>query len=104
VQGHGDLAAIDPGTLGDPRRLRAPSCRGGHGLALDPATRLAFAACADNSTLLTVDLDSRQVTGTSGVVEHPMSSPMTKARNAFTSPPKAAPAQSSTNRTSTSPP
>jgi len=71
VQGKGDLAAIDPQALTVTRRLPLPGCRGGHGLALDPPARLAFVACEDNATLLTVDLDSWQVTGTNGVGEHP---------------------------------
>ena len=71
VQGKGDLAAIDPQALTVTRRLPLPGCRGGHGLALDPPARLAFVACEDNATLLTIDLDSWQVTGTSGVGKHP---------------------------------
>ncbi|MFF2111638.1 YncE family protein [Rhodococcus koreensis] len=71
VQGKGDLAAIDPETLDVNRRLLTPGCRGGHGLTLDPPARLAFVACEDNATLLTIDLDSWQVTGTAGVGEHP---------------------------------
>jgi len=71
VQGKRDLAAIAPGTLDVTRRLPLPGCRGGHGLALDPPARLAFVACEDNATLLTVDLDSWQVTGTNGVGKHP---------------------------------
>ncbi|KZM27993.1 hypothetical protein ST47_g864 [Ascochyta rabiei] len=71
VQGKGDLAALDPGTLAVTRRLPLPGCRGGHGLALDPPARLAFVACEDNAALLTVDLATWQVTGTNTVGKQP---------------------------------
>ena len=71
VQGQGDLAAIDPGTVHVTRRLPLPGCRSGHGLALDPPARLAFVACEGNATLLTVDLETWQVTGTAGVGKQP---------------------------------
>jgi DNA-binding beta-propeller fold protein YncE len=71
VQGTGDLAAIDPGTLAVTGRLELPGCRGGHGLALDSPARLAFVACEDNALLLTVDLAAWQVTGTNPVGKQP---------------------------------
>ncbi|MFF2114995.1 YncE family protein [Rhodococcus koreensis] len=71
VQGKGDLAAIDPDTLNVTRSLPPPGCSGGHGLALDPPARLAFVACEDNATLLTVDLATWQSTGTAVVGTQP---------------------------------
>lgn len=71
VQGRDDLAAIDPETLDVTRRLQLPGCRHDHGLALDPQARLAFVACDDNATLLTVDLTNWQVIGTIGVGTRP---------------------------------
>lgn len=71
VQGKGDLAAIDPDALDVTRRVPLPGCRGGHGLTLDPAARLAFVACEDNATLLTIDLDSWQTAGTTGTGKLP---------------------------------
>lgn len=71
VQGTGDLAAIDPETLTVIRRLPTPGCRGGHGLALDPPARLAFVACEDNATLLTVDLATWKTAGAAGVGRQP---------------------------------
>ncbi|OUS97646.1 YncE family protein [Rhodococcus sp. NCIMB 12038] len=67
VQGRDDLAAIDPQTLTITRRLPMPGCRGAHGLALDSVARLAFVACEDNATLITVDLDGWQPTGAASV-------------------------------------
>jgi YVTN family beta-propeller protein len=71
VQGKGDLAAIDPQALTVIRRLPLPGCRGGHGLALDPQARLAFVACEDNATLLTVDLATWKTAGAAGVGRQP---------------------------------
>ena len=71
VQGRDALAAIDPETLTVTRRIPLPGCRHDHGLTLDPQARLAFVACDDNATLLTVDLTNWQVTGTVGVGTRP---------------------------------
>ncbi|RZL82023.1 MAG: YncE family protein [Rhodococcus sp. (in: high G+C Gram-positive bacteria)] len=71
VQSRDDLAAIDPGTLTVTRRIPLPGCRHDHGLALDPQARLAFVACDDNATLLTVDLTNWQTAGTVGVGTRP---------------------------------
>ncbi|QYB02646.1 YncE family protein [Rhodococcus sp. USK10] len=67
VQGRDDLAAIDPQILTITRRLPMPGCRGAHGLALDPVARLAFVACENNATLITVDLNGWQPTGAASV-------------------------------------
>ncbi|MDT7698087.1 MAG: hypothetical protein QOJ30_412 [Pseudonocardiales bacterium] len=41
VQGHDELAAIDPATLAVTRRVRLPGCEHSHGLSLDPGERTA---------------------------------------------------------------
>jgi hypothetical protein len=46
---------------GRQRRVALPGCDHDHGLAIDSSLRLAFVACDDNATLLTVDLSSWQV-------------------------------------------
>lgn len=61
VQGANILAVIDPASLTVIRRVALPGCDHDHGLALDPAARLAFVACDGNAMLLTVDLDTWQV-------------------------------------------
>jgi len=52
VQGRNELAAIDPITLTVSQRMPLPGCEHDHGLALDPAHRLAFVACDDNAALM----------------------------------------------------
>ncbi len=71
VQGRGDLAVIDPATLTVSRRIGLPGCDHAHGLALDPTAQLAFVACDANATLLTVDLTTGHVTGTTPVGDTP---------------------------------
>jgi DNA-binding beta-propeller fold protein YncE len=71
VQGHNQLAIIDPATLTVTARVPLPGCQHSHGLALDPGNRLAFLACDGNATLLTVDLTTRKITGTNTVGEDP---------------------------------
>ena len=63
VQSRNTLAVIDPATLAVVRRVRLPGCDHDHGLALDPAARLAFVACDGNAALDTLDLTTWQVTG-----------------------------------------
>jgi len=64
VQSDNSVAAIDPTTLAVTHRMHLPGCDHAHGLALDPADRLAFVACDDNAVLLTVDLTGWRVTDT----------------------------------------
>jgi phage baseplate assembly protein gpV len=71
VQGRNELAVINPATLAVTRRVPLPSCDHDHGLALDAGRRLGFVACDGNATLLTVDLDTWQVTGTATVGQDP---------------------------------
>ena len=63
VQGSDQLAVIDPAALKVTRRVPLPGCQHHHGLALDPAGRLAFIACDENNRLLTLDLATWRVTG-----------------------------------------
>jgi len=71
VQGRDDLAVIDPAGFMVERRVALPGCDHDHGLALDTSDRLAFVACDGNATLLTVDLNTWQVLGTSPVGQDP---------------------------------
>jgi len=71
VQGHNQLAVIDPATLTVTARVALPGCEHSHGLALDPGNRLAFVACDGNATLLTVDLATRKIVGTNTVGQDP---------------------------------
>src|SRR5256885_186291 len=71
VQSRTELAVIDPTTQTIVRRVPLPGCDHDHGLTLDPAHRLAFVACDGNAALLTVDLDTWQITGTDQVGDDP---------------------------------
>jgi DNA-binding beta-propeller fold protein YncE len=71
VQGRGDLAVIDPGTLAVVRRVALPGCDHGHGLALDSEAQVGFVGCEGNATLATVDLTTGQVTETLPVGDTP---------------------------------
>lgn len=71
VQSHNSLAVIDPATLTIVRQVPLPGCQHDHGLALDPVDRLAFVACDGNATLLTLDLNTWQVTGSKAVGADP---------------------------------
>jgi DNA-binding beta-propeller fold protein YncE len=61
VQTRNELAVVDPTTLAVTRRVPLPGCDHDHGLALDPAHRLAFVACDANATLLSVDMTTWQI-------------------------------------------
>jgi DNA-binding beta-propeller fold protein YncE len=71
VQSRNSLAVIDPAALTIVRQVPLPSCQHDHGLALDPVDRLAFVACDGNATLLSVDLNTWQVTGSHTVGADP---------------------------------
>lgn len=71
VQGRDQVAVIDPGSRRVERWADLPGCDHDHGLSLDPANRLAFVACDGNATLLTVDLTTWRVTGTTTVGQDP---------------------------------
>jgi DNA-binding beta-propeller fold protein YncE len=73
-QTHNELVAIDP--AGEPAassivaRTPLPGCQRAHGVAVDAANRLAFAACEGNARLLVIDLQEAahpQVTATYAV-------------------------------------
>lgn len=71
VQSDNTLAAVDPATFTVVHRLPLPGCDHDHGLAVDPADRLAFVACDGNAALLTVDLGTWTVAGTDRVGNDP---------------------------------
>ncbi|MGW3472184.1 YncE family protein [Saccharopolyspora sp. NPDC000995] len=71
VQAHDELAVIDPTKLTVTRTIPLHACDHDHGLALAPPQRLAFAACDRNDELLTVDIDTGAVVGTTPVGHQP---------------------------------
>jgi DNA-binding beta-propeller fold protein YncE len=71
VQTRDDVALIDPRTNRIVSRIRMPGCANDHGLYVDSARRLAFVACDQNATLLTLDLRTMAVTGTTTVGDSP---------------------------------
>jgi DNA-binding beta-propeller fold protein YncE len=71
VQTLGQLAVINPATLAITRRIPLPGCDHDHGLTLDPPARLAFIACDGNARLLTLNLSTWRITGTSTVGDQP---------------------------------
>ncbi|MFI5540894.1 YncE family protein [Nocardia sp. NPDC051900] len=71
VQGRDDLAVIDPATFVVTDRIPTPGCDHPHGQALDAADRVMFVGCEANSSMVTVDLAARTVTGQDRVGETP---------------------------------
>ena len=71
VQGRNDLAVIDPAAMTIERRIGLPGCEHPHGLTVDPPNRLAFVACDQNATLLTVDENDWRVVSTNRVGDDP---------------------------------
>jgi len=71
VQTLNQLAVINPVTLTITRHVALPGCDHDHGLTLDPLARLAFIACDGNARLLTLDLTTWHITGTSAVGDQP---------------------------------
>jgi DNA-binding beta-propeller fold protein YncE len=71
VQGRNDVAVIDPATMTVERRVDLPGCRHPHGLTVDPAADLAFVACDQNATLVSLDETNWRVTGTNRVGDDP---------------------------------
>ena len=71
VQGRNDLAVIDPAALTVVQRVALPGCQHPHGLSVDSTDRLAFVACDQNATLLTIDQTNWTVTATNPVGEDP---------------------------------
>jgi len=71
VQTLDQVAIIDPKTNRIIRRIALPGCANDHGLYVDSARRLAFVACDQNATLLTIDLRTMTVTGHTSVGDSP---------------------------------
>jgi DNA-binding beta-propeller fold protein YncE len=67
VQTRDDVAVIDPKANRIIRRIPIPGCDNDHGLYIDSTRRLAFVACDQNATLLTLDLQTMTVTGHASV-------------------------------------
>src|SRR5215471_9853753 len=65
------LVSIDPVTDTIIARDALPGCKSGQDLVLDELQRLAFVDCADNATLLMVDLVSMRVITTQSVGNKP---------------------------------
>jgi len=62
---------IDPRTNKIIKRIPMPGCASDHGLYVDSSRRLAFVACDQNATLLTLDLRTMKVTGSASVGDSP---------------------------------
>ncbi len=71
VQTRDDVAVIDPKTNRIIHRVPMPGCNNDHGLYVDSTHRLAFVACDQNATLLTLDLRTMTVTGHASVGNTP---------------------------------
>jgi YVTN family beta-propeller protein len=63
VQNLNQVAVIDPSTNRITRRVQLTGCENDHSLYIDSARRLAFIACDQNATLLTLNLQTMKVTG-----------------------------------------
>jgi YVTN family beta-propeller protein len=63
VQTSGSLIEIDPRSNAIVRRIPVSStgCAGNHGLAIDARDRLAFVACEDSATLISVSLSNQKI-------------------------------------------
>ena len=71
VDGREELAEIDPNSDQVAARYPMTGCKGSHGLLVDSAHRLAFAACEENSKLVIFDLDTKKSTATLSVGADP---------------------------------
>ncbi|HJT56878.1 MAG TPA: YncE family protein [Ktedonobacteraceae bacterium] len=65
------LVTIDPVTDKIIARAALPGCQTGQDLVLDELQRLAFVDCADNATLLMIDMTSMRVISTQSVGKNP---------------------------------
>ncbi len=65
------LVTIDPVSDKILARTALPGCQGGQDLVLDEQQQLAFVNCADNATLLLLDLASMRVISTQSVGNNP---------------------------------
>ena len=66
-----ELVEIDTNTDQIAGRYPLTGCKGSHGLLIDAAHRVAFAACEDNSKLIVFDLESNKATATFSVGADP---------------------------------
>jgi DNA-binding beta-propeller fold protein YncE len=71
VGANNDLAVIDPSTSAVINRVALAGCTHPHGLSVDSADRLAFVACDENATLLTVDQTKWTTVGSNPVGADP---------------------------------
>ncbi|KAA6463304.1 YncE family protein [Acidobacteria bacterium AB60] len=71
VHGVNELDAIDPATMKVTAHYPLPGIRNPHGIALDPAHRLAFIAGEENHTLAVFDLTGKKLLATHQVGEDP---------------------------------
>jgi DNA-binding beta-propeller fold protein YncE len=71
VQTRDDIAVINPRTNRLVSRIPLSGCANDHGLLIDSAHQLAFVACDENATLLTLDLRTRRLIGTARVGDSP---------------------------------
>ena len=66
-----ELVEIDPATDRVVNRINLPGAKGNHGLYIDAIARLAYIACAENDTLLVLDLNTSKVISSSKVGADP---------------------------------
>jgi DNA-binding beta-propeller fold protein YncE len=71
VQTRNDIAVIDPRTNKIVRRIELSGCSNDHGLLIDSSRRLAFVACDQSATLLTLDLDTMKIIRSASVGASP---------------------------------
>ncbi len=71
VQTRNQIVTIDPKTDQVIARTDVPGCAHPHGLYIEATAQLAFIACEENATLVSLDLASLHVTGTQKTGETP---------------------------------
>jgi DNA-binding beta-propeller fold protein YncE len=71
VQSLNEIAVISPGSNQVVRRVHVPHCFDDHSLLVDSPHRVAFVACDQNATLLTLNLDTLKFTGAFKVGNEP---------------------------------
>lgn len=60
LQSKNEIAEIDPAKDQELARYSVGTCRGNHGMALDPERRLAFLVCEENNQMTVFDLASHK--------------------------------------------
>ena len=71
VQSRDEIAVINPANNQIVRRLHVPRCANDHSLLVDSPRRVAFVACDQNATLLTLNLNTMKFTGVFKVGDGP---------------------------------